>query len=83
MHGHMNIKYQESPIFNSSCLEYIRLRLAFVNENSNPQNYPYFWFLLPEKCSVRRVIYNDEDDDDIDADAASEYSESLSVHDDY
>jgi hypothetical protein len=29
---------------------------------------------VPEKCSVRRVIYNDEDDNDIDADAASENS---------
>jgi len=38
---------------------------------------------VPEKCSVRRAIYNDGDDDDIDADAASENSESLSVHDDY
>jgi len=39
---------------------------------------------VSEICSVIRVIYNDEDDDDyIDADAASENSESLSVHDDY
>jgi hypothetical protein len=38
---------------------------------------------VPEKCSVRRVIYNNDDDNDIDADAASENSESLSVHDDY
>lgn len=61
----------------------MRLRIAFVDENSYPQNYAYSWFLVPEKCSVRRAIYNDGDDDDIDADAASENSESLSVHDDY
>jgi hypothetical protein len=48
-----------------------------------PQNYAYSSFLVPEKCSVRRVIFNDEDENDIDADAASENSESLSVHDDY
>jgi len=38
---------------------------------------------VPEKCCTRTVIYNDEDDNDIDADAASKNSESLSVHDDY
>lgn len=56
---------------------------CLINENSNPQNHAYSWFLVPEKCSVRRVIYNNDDDNDIDADAASENSESLSVHDDY
>jgi len=51
--------------------------------------------LCLKKCSVRRVIYNDEDDDDdddidddidadyIDADAASENSESLPLHDNH
>jgi hypothetical protein len=42
--------------------------------------------LCLKKYSVRRAICNvedDDDDDDIDAVAASEISESLSVHYDY